>query len=67
MDERPHGEGDWIRHADAPRRGLVVEVWGFLKTHKKWWLLPLVLALLAVGLLAVLGGSPAAPFIYTLF
>ena len=58
---------DWTRHADEAPRGLLVEVWGFMKAHRKWWLLPLVLSLLLVGALVLLGGSPAAPFIYTLF
>ena len=44
------------------------DVWGFLKTRKKFWLLPIVLALLLIGGLVVFsGGSAIAPFIYTLF
>jgi hypothetical protein len=39
----------------------------FLRQNKKWWLTPLVLALLVLGLLAFLGGRGEAPFIYTLF
>ena len=49
------------------RQGIVVEFWGFLKQNKKWWLLPILLALVLVGVLLVVGGSAAAPFIYTLF
>ena len=41
---------------------------GFLKTRKKFWLLPLILVLLLFGgLLVFTGGSAVAPFIYTLF
>lgn len=44
------------------------DVWGFLKVRKKFWLLPLLTALLIMGGLVVLtGGSAVAPFIYTLF
>jgi competence protein ComGC len=44
------------------------DLWGFLKTRKKFWLLPLILVLLAFGVLIVLAsGSAIAPFIYTLF
>jgi len=44
------------------------DLWGFLKSRKKWWLLPAVIILLLVGILIVLGGASAlAPFIYTLF
>jgi len=39
----------------------------FLSANKKWWLAPIVLAVLVIGALVVLGGSAAAPFIYTLF
>ena len=47
--------------------GLVKEFIAFLRENKKFWLIPLLLALLAVGALLILGGTAAAPFIYTLF
>lgn len=53
--------------AQAGRTGLVAEFWDFLKHNKKWWLLPIVVVLAAVGVLVILAGSSAAPFIYTLF
>jgi len=44
------------------------DLWGFLKTRKKFWLLPIILVLLLFGALIVLtSGSAVAPFIYTLF
>ncbi len=44
------------------------DLWGFLRTRKKFWLLPLILVLLLFGALIVFtGGSAIAPFIYTLF
>jgi len=44
------------------------DLWGFLKTRKKFWLLPLIIVLLTFGMLIVLAsGSAIAPFIYTLF
>ena len=48
-------------------RGLLGELWDFLKQNRKWWLLPLMVALLLFGALVILGGTAAAPFIYTLF
>jgi competence protein ComGC len=40
----------------------------FLKERKKFWLLPMIMILLLLGLLIVFaGGSAVAPFIYTLF
>ncbi len=47
--------------------GIGREFIDFLKESKKWWLAPIIVAVLVVGLLVVLGGSAAAPFIYTLF
>ena len=46
----------------------VSDLVGFLKTRKKFWLLPLILVLLLFGgLLVFTSGSAVAPFIYTLF
>lgn len=47
--------------------GLLSEFWEFLKDNKKFWLIPIIIILLAFGVVIVLGGSSAAPFIYTLF
>ena len=55
------------RHAQQAPRSLPVEFFAFLMDNKKWWLAPLILTLLLIGALVVLGGSGAAPFIYTLF
>jgi len=44
------------------------DIFGLLRERKKWWLLPIILALLAIGALIVFtSGSAVAPFIYTLF
>ncbi len=39
----------------------------FLRQNRKWWLLPILVFLGLLGLLLVLGATPIAPFIYTLF
>ena len=47
---------------------LFKDLWGFMKERKKFWLLPIILILVALGGLLVLAqGSAIAPFIYTLF
>jgi NAD/NADP transhydrogenase beta subunit len=44
------------------------ELWVFMKTRKKFWLLPLIIILLLLGFLIILsGGSALAPFIYSIF
>ncbi len=46
----------------------IKDLWGFLRERKKFWLVPLIVILLAFGALIVLtAGSAIAPFIYTLF
>ena len=39
----------------------------FLRERRKWYLVPIILVILAMGLLIILAGTGAAPFIYTLF
>jgi len=53
--------------AEKPATGLVSEFVDFLRHNKKWWLLPIIIALLLLGILAALGGSALAPFIYPFF
>ncbi|MBI4351933.1 MAG: hypothetical protein HY550_10875 [Elusimicrobia bacterium] len=49
-------------------RETLKDLWNFLRARKKWWLLPVILALLAVGALLVLtSGTAVAPFVYTFF
>lgn len=47
---------------------LIKELWAFLKSRKKFWLLPIIAIMLLLGLLLVVAqGSAVAPFVYTLF
>jgi hypothetical protein len=47
---------------------IVPEIWAFLKVRKKWWLLPVLLAMVLLGVVLVAGQTSAlAPFIYTIF
>jgi hypothetical protein len=46
---------------------LLLELWVFFRQTKKWWLFPVVVMLLILGLLIWMSGTAAAPFIYTLF
>jgi Family of unknown function (DUF5989) len=49
------------------RSSLIIEFVYFLGQNKKWWLLPILLVMGLVGILVLLAGTGAAPFIYTLF
>ena len=47
---------------------LLRDLWAFMKERKKFWLAPIIIMLLLLGVLLVLTqGSVIAPFIYTIF
>ena len=49
-------------------KGFLGEIWAFMKVRKAWWLLPLIIMILIVGILMVAGSSGGlSPFIYALF
>jgi hypothetical protein len=47
--------------------GFVADLVQFLVQNRKWWLVPIVLVFALLGGLLILGGTSAAPFIYSLF
>lgn len=50
------------------RTHIAVELWAFMRARKKWWLLPILVAMLVIGALLVFAQTSAlAPFIYTIF
>lgn len=50
------------------KMSILKELWAFLKVRKKWWLAPMIIVLVLLGLLIIVTESSAiAPFIYTLF
>lgn len=49
-------------------KSIISEFWEFLRFRKRYWLLPILVALLLLGGLIVFTETSAvAPFIYTLF
>ncbi|RMD81654.1 MAG: hypothetical protein D6815_11200 [Candidatus Dadabacteria bacterium] len=66
--ERTKGQAEeFAKQAEGGRSSFLGELLAYLAENKKWWLTPIVVVLLLVGVLVVLGGTAAAPFIYTLF
>lgn len=50
------------------KKTILTEYWEFLKYRKKFWLLPIVVIMMGLGLLLFLAqSSTVSPFIYTLF
>lgn len=60
-------EQDFERDADLGSQSLIGDFLAYLKYTRKWWVTPIVLFLTLFALLIFLGGTGAAPFIYTLF
>lgn len=49
-------------------KDFLLELWQFVRSRRKYWIVPLlVILLIAGGLLVLAKGSVVAPFIYTLF
>jgi hypothetical protein len=64
-DER--GTDEFEAEAGKRQAGVLAEFWEFLRDNRKWWLVPMLVVLLLLGILVVLAGTGVAPFIYTLF
>ena len=44
------------------------DLWAFMRERKKFWMAPIIIVLVLLGVLIVLAeGSAIAPFIYTVF
>ena len=46
---------------------LLKDLWGFMRVRKKFWLAPIIIVMLLLGLLLVMAHGSATPFIYALF
>ena len=56
-----------FENADERSGNLLTQMWQMLRQNKRYWLLPIVIVLLLLGVIIILGATSAAPFIYTLF
>jgi len=47
---------------------IIKEIWQYIRERKKYWLIPVILILILLGLLIIFGGDSAlASFMYTIF
>ena len=53
--------------AAGRQRGMLAECWHYLRESEKWWLLPIVVVFVVLGLIAVLASTGAGPLLYALF
>ena len=49
-----------------PQPGFWSDLFSYARKSKKWWFIPILLALVIIGFL-LLGATGALPFVYTLF
>ncbi|MBW3600926.1 MAG: hypothetical protein KY475_27130 [Planctomycetes bacterium] len=66
-DDKQSDASDFAKQAGERQPGVIAEFWDFLIHNKKWWITPIILVLLLVGLLAMASGTAFAPFIYPLW
>ena len=67
MSDRPESAQEFLARAGARRPGLLRELLAFVMQNKKWWLIPIFVVLLVLGLLVGLSSAGLAPFLYTVF
>ena len=65
MIGKPQGKFEELERPS--RRGLIREFISFLRHNRKYWMAPLFILLVLIGLLILVAGSSVAPFIYPLF
>ena len=58
---------EFERAKEARQLSLIGEFVVFMAQNKRWWLLPILIVLGAMGIMAMFASTGAAPFIYTMF
>lgn len=66
-DPSPTPNDDFARQAVESSPGIVREFGQFLVENKKWWLIPILVAVGLITVLVAASSSPLAPLIYPLF
>lgn len=63
----PPSNDDFAKQAEEASPGIVREFCQFLVENKKWWLIPILVAVGLITVLVAASSSPLAPLIYPLF
>jgi hypothetical protein len=58
-------QSEFEKAGSGQNAGILAEFLAMLKENKKYWLLPIAIGLLLVGVIVILGSTSAAPFIYS--
>jgi len=52
----------------SKNKPIIFELISFIIENKRWWLIPIIIMLVIIGILIMLGqSSPLSPFVYALF
>ena len=51
------------------KNSLAEEIWHYLRVYRKWWLLPIIIVFVLLGIILIIGQAAPiiSPFIYTIF
>ncbi|MFO1030810.1 MAG: DUF5989 family protein [Planctomycetota bacterium] len=63
--EPKQAENEFMQAAGKEERGLVAEFVAFMAENRMWWLAPILIVFLLLGILLILGATGIAPFLYT--
>lgn len=58
---------DFLDQAGGKERGIIAEFVDFMAENRAWWMTPILVVLGLVGVLLVLGATPAGAFLYALW
>jgi hypothetical protein len=63
----PESKSEFETAAAEVNESLLRELWEFVCHNKKWWLVPVIVVLLLIGVVFWLSTTAVVPFIYTIF
>ena len=66
-DQKSTDHDAFVREGQRQRASFVGELLHMVRTTRKWWMLPLILILVALGLVLLITSTGAGPLIYTIF
>ncbi len=58
-------DNEFLKAAGQQERGLFAEFWSFMAENKIWWLAPILIVFLLVGVLLVIGAGPMSAWLYS--
>ena len=65
MSKKSPDANEFEQEAQGQRISIIGEFWQFLKYNKKWWLLPILIVLLLMGILVLLSATGFGWAMYT--